>query len=167
MAYLAEIGERSRRLELHDTGESTFRVDLDAAAYRVDSRRVGPETYSVLIDGRSYVADVVANGEDYAVAINGTVYRFRLVDEHHRTAVVHGPAEEERGRREIRAQMPGKVVEVLVQVGDLVERDHGLLVIEAMKMENEIKAPAAGEVREVAVTPGQAVEQGELLMVLE
>ena len=57
----------------------------------------------------------------------------------------------------LRALMPGKVVEVLIQVGDVVVRDQGLLVIEAMKMENEVKSPASGEVKEVLVEPGQAV----------
>jgi biotin carboxyl carrier protein len=59
--------------------------------------------------------------------------------------------------------MPGKVVAVLVEVGAAVERGQGLLVIEAMKMENEIAAPRAGTVAELRVRPGQAVEQGELL----
>jgi biotin carboxyl carrier protein len=56
---------------------------------------------------------------------------------------------------------------VLVAVGDEVEKDQGLLVIEAMKMENEIRAPAAGKVKEIRVAPGQAVESGELLIELE
>jgi len=167
MAYLAEIDDRTHRLEVHDTGDSTFRVVIDEASHTVDGRHIGPKTYSILIDGRSYVADVTVNGEQCAVTINGDVFRFRLVDEHRHTAVALGSPEEERGRREIRAQMPGKVVDVLVSVGDAVERGHGLLVIEAMKMENEIKAPAQGEVREIKVSPGQAVEQGELLMVIE
>jgi len=59
--------------------------------------------------------------------------------------------------------MPGKVVAVLVEAGARVERGQGLLVIEAMKMENEIGAPRAGTVSEVRVKPGQAVEPGELL----
>ena len=63
--------------------------------------------------------------------------------------------------------MPGKVVEVLVAVGDEIEKDQGLLIIEAMKMENEIRATAAGKVKEIRVSPGQAVESGELLIELE
>jgi biotin carboxyl carrier protein len=63
--------------------------------------------------------------------------------------------------------MPGKVVAVLVVVGDEIEKDQGLLVIEAMKMENEIRATTAGKVKEIRVAPGQAVESGELLIELE
>ena len=71
------------------------------------------------------------------------------------------------GIKEIRAVMPGKVVAVLVDVGASVEQGQGVLVIEAMKMENEIKAQRSGSVKEIRVTPGQAVEAGELLAVID
>jgi biotin carboxyl carrier protein len=167
MAFLAEFDDHTKRLVVHETGDTRFRVEVDEAAHEVDTRHIGPKSYSILIDGRSYVADVTVTGEQCAVTINGNVFRFRLVDEHRHSTVPLGAPEEERGRREIRAQMPGKVVDVLVSVGDLVESGHGLLVIEAMKMENEIKASGPGEVKEIRVTPGQAVEQGELLMIIE
>jgi biotin carboxyl carrier protein len=63
--------------------------------------------------------------------------------------------------------MPGKIVEVLVAVDDEVAKEQGLLVIEAMKMENEVRSPASGRVKEILVTPGQAVETGALLVRLE
>ena len=63
--------------------------------------------------------------------------------------------------------MPGKVVELLVQAGEAVEKDQGIIIIEAMKMENEIRAPVAGTVKAVHVEAGQAVESGELLVELE
>jgi biotin carboxyl carrier protein len=67
----------------------------------------------------------------------------------------------------MRAMMPGRVINVLVNVGDDVAHLQGVLVLEAMKMENEIKSPKAGKVTEVKVTPGQTVEKGELLAVIE
>jgi biotin carboxyl carrier protein len=71
------------------------------------------------------------------------------------------------GDREIRAVMPGKVVAVLVEEGATVEQGDGILVIEAMKMENEIQASRSGTVTKMAVAPGQAVESGELLAVID
>jgi biotin carboxyl carrier protein len=59
------------------------------------------------------------------------------------------------------------VVEVLIAVGDEVSKDQGVLIIEAMKMENEVRTSASGKVKEIRVSPGQAVESGELLVVLE
>ena len=63
--------------------------------------------------------------------------------------------------------MPGRVVNVLVAVGDEVKADQGIIVVEAMKMENEVKAPKAGKVVEVKVAAGQAVEKGQLMIVIE
>jgi len=71
------------------------------------------------------------------------------------------------GRVELKAMMPGRVVNVLVKPGDEVTADQGVLVVEAMKMENELKAPKAGKVIEVRVSAGQAVEKGEILAVIE
>jgi biotin carboxyl carrier protein len=71
------------------------------------------------------------------------------------------------GKASLKAMMPGRVINVLVNVGDEVVAQQGLLVVEAMKMENELKAPKAGKVVEIKVKPGQTVEKGELLLVVE
>jgi biotin carboxyl carrier protein len=63
--------------------------------------------------------------------------------------------------------MPGKVVDVLVAIGDEVSKEQGVLIIEAMKMENEVRTAASGKVKEIYVSSGQAVESGELLIELE
>jgi len=77
-----------------------------------------------------------------------------------------GAAGKKSGMR-IRAQMPGKIVRVLAQLDQMVEKDQPLVVMEAMKMENEIRAPNAGKVKLVKVTEGQAVESGADLIILE
>jgi len=166
MAYVADLQGQTHRIELHVAGDSNFTVDIDGMPRTVDTRRLGPNTYSLLIDGHSVVADVSPNGDDYTVCIAGEIFRIRLTDERRRQVAL-GEPEEERGRHEIRALMPGKIVDILVQVGDAVIRDQGLLIIEAMKMENEVKSPAAGEVKEVLVRPGQAVEVNQAVMVIE
>jgi biotin carboxyl carrier protein len=71
------------------------------------------------------------------------------------------------GLQRLKAEMPGKVVRVLVKEGDSVACDQGLLVLEAMKMQNEIRAPKSGIVREIRVSPGTAVGTGEFLLSLE
>lgn len=77
-----------------------------------------------------------------------------------------GAGAQKKGVR-VRAQMPGKIVRVLVKDGQAVEKDQPLAVMEAMKMENEIRAPAAGKVKSVKVTEGQAVESGADLVTME
>jgi biotin carboxyl carrier protein len=63
--------------------------------------------------------------------------------------------------------MPGKVIEVLVAEGDSVEKGQGLVIVEAMKMENEVRSPIAGEVKEIKVKPGDTVEGGAVLVIVE
>ncbi|MGC2443154.1 biotin/lipoyl-containing protein, partial [Candidatus Binatus sp.] len=67
----------------------------------------------------------------------------------------------------IKSAMPGRVVSVLVAAGDEVKAEQGIIVVEAMKMENEVKSPKAGKVVEVKVVAGQAVEKGQLMIVIE
>ena len=71
------------------------------------------------------------------------------------------------GRQNIAAQMPGKVVRVLVAKGDAVKKGQGLIVVEAMKMQNELKSPKAGVVAEVKAADGATVAAGEILVVIE
>jgi biotin carboxyl carrier protein len=63
--------------------------------------------------------------------------------------------------------MPGKVIAVLVSLGDSVEKGQGLVIVEAMKMENEVRSPVAGEIKEIKVKPGDAVEGGAVLVIVE
>jgi len=84
-----------------------------------------------------------------------------------RRASIRNKAREMSGRAELKAMMPGRVINVLVAAGDQVEAGQGVLIVEAMKMENELKSPKSGKVIEVKVTAGQTVEKGELLLVIE
>jgi len=63
--------------------------------------------------------------------------------------------------------MPGKVIAVLVSEGDSIEKGQGLVIVEAMKMENEVRSPIAGEVKEIKVKTGDAVEGGAVLLIVE
>lgn len=166
MAYSAELNHQTHRIEVHPSGDSSFTVDIDGVPRTVDSRRIGSNTYSLLIDGRSVVAEVAADGDQFTVTIAGEVFRLSLVDERRRRVTL-GEPEEEKGRREVRSLMPGKVVEILVEVGDTVVRDQPLLIMEAMKMQNELASEVQGVVREVHIGTGTAVDSGAALVVIE
>ncbi|MDE0354893.1 MAG: biotin/lipoyl-binding protein [Deltaproteobacteria bacterium] len=71
------------------------------------------------------------------------------------------------GRQEVKIPMPGKVVAVLVNEGDTVDKGQGLVIVEAMKMENEVRAPSDGEVKEIRVKAGESVESGQVLAIVE
>ncbi|MGA7871513.1 MAG: biotin/lipoyl-containing protein, partial [Candidatus Binatus sp.] len=78
-----------------------------------------------------------------------------------------GKRRELSGRVEIKAAMPGRIVNVLVALGDEVKAEQGIVIVEAMKMENEVKAPKAGKIVEVKVIAGQTVEKGQVMIVIE
>lgn len=118
--------------------------------------------WSVLIGGRAYRVEPGAPGE---LMVNGAPLAVELFDprasrQRHSSAAGHG-------RLNIAAPMPGKVVRVLVSQGDAVEEGQGLVVVEAMKMQNEMKSPKTGRVVEVRAKPDSAVGAGEVLMVVE
>jgi biotin carboxyl carrier protein len=122
---------------------------------------VEPGVYSILIDGIVHEARV----DGGTVTIAGQRYPIEQVDP--RKYVRRGAGTAGTGRSSIKAPMPGKIVRVLVNVGDTVEAGQGIAVIEAMKMQNELKAPGPGTVTSVAVKAGDTVIAGAVLAVIE
>lgn len=135
---------------------------------QLDVAAAGRGSFSVLVDGRSVRATVVK--EDRAAGtlklrIGGKLYTVRMEDE--RARLVHALGlDKVRGGvvPDLKAPMPGLVLNVLVKAGDVVKKNDALLVLEAMKMENVIKAPGDAVVAQVHAVQGRAVEKGQLLL---
>ncbi|MFI5229005.1 MAG: acetyl-CoA carboxylase biotin carboxyl carrier protein subunit [Gemmatimonadales bacterium] len=153
-------------------------VVLDMDGVRLDGREVAAHVAPVdgtpvrlVTIGREVHRVVVRRGiaaGSYTLWLGGFRFEVEALDERTRairdlSAKSAGPA----GPAPLIAPMPGLVVRVAVQAGDAVQAGQGLVVMEAMKMENELRAPAAGRVRAVHATPGSAVEKGTLLIELE
>ncbi len=128
---------------------------------KADFVEVGPGLYSVILDGCSY--EVAVTGSE--VEIGGM--RVQIEVEDPRKWNPAGSSRKREARESIKAPMPGKVLRVLVAVGDEVAAGQGLVVLEAMKMQNEMKAPRAGRVASVAVKEHEAVNAGEVLLTIE
>jgi len=143
--YRGHVGERPVDAEVLEHGSGRLQI------------RLGEKVFDVTVagDGARLLLDL--GSHQVAVEILDPL----------RTRVTEGVVGEPRGRREVRAAMPGKVVAVRVNVGDEVARGQALLVLEAMKMENEVPAPRAGRVVSVGVAPGHTVETGALLAAIE
>ena len=167
MAYIATLGDKTHKIEVQELEEDhLYRIVIDESERIVDGRQLSAHMYSLLVDDQSFTIDVTAKDDDYTVSCEGKTFQVRLLDE--RRAARPGESRGSgAGEKEVRSFMPGKVVEVLVAVGDAVEKDQGVLIIEAMKMENEVRASTAGTVKGIHVAAGQAVESGELLIELE
>ncbi len=124
-----------------------------------------PGVYSILLDGRSYDARVEEGGDCLLVVIGGERFEVAVLDPRRWSRKAGGLRAE--GRQHIVAPMPGKVVRVLVAPGDSVAPGQGLLVVEAMKMQNEMKAAKAGKVISVPVRAGETVRAGQVLAAIE
>jgi len=168
MAYIATLGEQTHRIEVQELEEDhLYRIIIDGKEITVDGRKLTAHMYSLLVGNQSFTVDVTSKEDNYTVTSAGKSFQLRVSDERRAARPGEGNSAGREGGKEIRSFMPGKVVEVLVTVGDEVSKDQGMLIIEAMKMENEVRAAAAGKVKEIRVSPGQAVESGELLVMLE
>jgi biotin carboxyl carrier protein len=167
MRYLATLDGQEHEIEIEELAADTFAITFGEKRFEADLRRVGPVSFSVIVDNRSFDFDVARDGEETVVASRRGSTRLTLADAARRTARAAGKRREVSGRVEIKSAMPGRVVNVLVAQGDEVKAQQGIVVVEAMKMENEVKSPKAGKVIEVKVVAGQAVEKGQLLIVIE
>ena len=143
--------------------DGSFLVSVDGRQREVDVKELGG-VLSLLIGSKSYEVAVAGS----TVHVDGMPVVIAVVAD--RPSWSRGPAtafDAPEGEQRITAPMPGKVVKLLVKPGDRVEPRQGLVVVEAMKMENELRARAAGVVKEVRAVEGTTVEAGAILIVLE
>jgi len=151
------VNGRSGRIEIE--GSRLLYVRDDGVEIE---REYSVEGASVLLNGRSYR---VSKGAGNEIWVNGRRIRMEVFDP--RDLRPGQGATANQGRQEIAASMPGKVIRVLVAPGDAVEEGQGLVVVEAMKMQNEMKSPKAGRVTEIRAHPDATVGAGEILVVVE
>ncbi len=167
MAFIARLGEKTYTVEIEETGKSLYRVAVDGSEFLVDGKKTGLTNYSLIVDNRSFEIEVDISEDEYRVLVDGRSYHIDLLDERRMRVGGLQSAIQLQGRQNVSVPMPGKVIAVLVSEGDAVERGQGLVIVEAMKMENEVRCPINGEVKEVRVKPGDALEAGAILVVVE
>jgi len=167
MAFIAKLGDQSYTLEIEEMGKSLYRVSVDGNEFLVDGKKTGRTNYSLIVDNRSFEIEVDHAEDEYRVLVDGRNYHVNLVDER-RVRIGGGQSEIQlQGRQKVSVPMPGKVIAVLVSEGDSIEKGQGVVIVEAMKMENEVRSPIAGEVKEIKVKTGDAVEGGAVLLIVE
>ncbi len=162
--YHAVVGGRTIEVEIGDDD-----VVIDGATHSFSAGRISSSHFSLIIDGRSVPALVYSteNG-NYAVHVGGFEFEVVLKDEKDLLLEQFGFVDAAAGGlREIRAPMPGLVLSLLIEPGQVVKPGDGLVVLEAMKMENELRAEVEGIVKTVHVEQGDAVGKNDLLMEIE
>ncbi len=163
-------GERHEIEVRSDGEEATHRVAIGEERFEVDARRVESDTWLLLVDGVSYEVGIAADPshpERLTVTVRGERIGLEVLDQRRLRlrSAVGGLAVE--GEAEVVAPMPGKIVKLLVEEGQTVAEGDGVVVVEAMKMENELRAPRAGTVATLSIAEGDTVEGGTVLMRIE
>lgn len=164
MKYYARVGQNEYAIEVDQD-----QILVNGEPVHVDLQQSGvPELYSILFNGLSYELLLEAERFTYSVTLRGEHFSVQVEDERTRrlNAGRAAPALPH-GELAVIAPIPGLVVKVLVGLGDEVEIDQPLVLLEAMKMENEIRALRSGVVTQIAVVLGQRVEQNGLLLIME
>lgn len=167
MAFIAKLGDQSYTVEIEENGKSVYRISVDGNEFLVDGKKTGRTNFSLIVDNRSFEIEVDNTDDEYRVLVDGRNYRIHLVDERRVRVGAAQSGLQLQGRQMVSVPMPGKIIAVLVAVGDAVEKGQGLVIVEAMKMENEVRSPISGEVKEIKVKPGDTVEGGALLVIVE
>ena len=164
MIYDAAVDGWTVRAEVRASGEGRYTVRLDGRAVEVDVHDAGPHAISMIADGRAYDAVVERRDGGYRVLLRGQAIEVALTEASRGAVAARRAAG---GPARVQAPMPGKLVRVLVRAGEDVGAGQGLVVMEAMKMENELRSSSAGVVKAIRAELGTAVERGAVLVELE
>lgn len=162
MKLNAQIADSSHEIEVKRDG-GTVTATIDGRSYELEAAELEKGVYLLKHDNRVYEAYVSPDG---MVSIGGHQVEINISDPK-RLRGGRGDAEHGDGQAEIKTAMPGKIVRILVAEGDEVEKGYGVIVVEAMKMQNEMKSPKAGTVKQINVAEGATVNAGDVLVTIE
>jgi biotin carboxyl carrier protein len=154
------IAGKTRTVELiREAGR--WQISLDGQPTKADAVEIAPNIFSILLSGQSHEIRVTPQ-TDGTLTLQSRDHQFtaEVLDPRAWSGRRHGQIEAQ-GRQQIIAPMPGKVVRLLVKTGDKVEAGQGILVVEAMKMQNEVRSPKTGTVERLQAQEGQPVNAGQ------
>jgi biotin carboxyl carrier protein len=168
MKLIAELNDKKHEIILKQTGENVS-AEIDGRVYKLEAQEVEPNVYLLKHENKIYQVFVSPNkntNEPFQVNVGAKDFEIKLTDPK-RMRHSASASESEGGAAEIKTAMPGKVVRVLVEQGAEIKQGDGVLIVEAMKMQNEMKAPKDGIIKEIRATEGETVSAGDILAVIE
>ena len=176
MTFIGKLDDVEHSIVVEDDEDNphVFNVEMGGRKYFIDAYALPSEIVNVLIDNKSYDLDLErTNPQDsldgrLGVRVRGRVLYLEMLDERRKKMKdAQMTRFSESGIMRIVSPMPGKVLRVLVKDGQSVKEGDGLVVIEAMKMENELRAPRDGTVKEIVARAGESVDGSTLLLTIE
>jgi biotin carboxyl carrier protein len=160
-----KIGGKSHRLEFEKAAEG-WACRFDGQQVHIDAVIVRRDVLSLLVDGRAYEIKREQTATDLHMWVGSTCFAVELRDPRSLRSRQKAAGNDE-GPRKILAPMPGRIVRLLAAENSHVEAGQGIVVVEAMKMQNEIKSPKKGVIKKISATPGAAVNPGDILAIVE
>jgi biotin carboxyl carrier protein len=165
MVYEIKVGGESYRLELEKSADG-WNCFLNGQPIHIDAVIPRRDVLSLLIDGHTYEIKREQTASDLHMWVGGDRFTVQLYDPRSLRSRQHA-ATDDKGPKKIVAPMPGRVVRLCVAENSTVETGQGIVVVEAMKMQNEIKSPKKGTVKKISAIPGEAVNPGDILAIVE
>ena len=168
MKRQAEVAGEKHQVEVERDGENVFAV-IDGRKYELDVSEPEPNVFLFKHSGKIhevFVSPQAAPNEPFIVNTGSSDFEIKLIDPK-RLRGTGSDNEHAGGSAEVKTAMPGKVVRILVSEGDAVAKGDGVIVVEAMKMQNEMKAPKDGVVSQINVAEGATVSAGDVLVTIE
>ena len=167
--YIIDLGQKQSSVSV-ESRDSRYTVLVDGESLELDARQLGDAEFHLLSGNRSHNVLVEGSGAEMIVHLDGVAVPVRLLDERQAArmaATASVPGRGADGAVAVKAPMPGQVVKCLVAEGDTVSAGQGIIVVEAMKMENELRSPVDGSIKKILVDEGINVEAGEVLVLVE
>jgi biotin carboxyl carrier protein len=165
--FIAVMADKEVEFFAEKTGDSALKIHLDGHETAFDIVKAGQDDYSLLSGEKSYTVGVSRQGGKFRVVYRGETVDLTLIDEKKMRRGGGAGAVQAVASGEVTSPMPGRVVKIHVSVEQQIKTGDGLVVVEAMKMENEFKSPKDGVVKAIKVKVGDSVEGGAVLVVIE
>jgi len=144
--------------------------ELNGKMVNTDISPIGKYRFHVLKNGKSTLVSVVktdAASKTVTLRIEGKKYVCKVKDQYDEILEKLGMSGQTKAIKELKAPMPGKVLDIMVKVGETVTKDQALLVLEAMKMENVIKSPGEGKIKSISIQKANTVEKNQVMINFE
>ncbi len=169
MPYEVKLDKRSAHVELLSREGNQVLIVVDGKEYQLDIEKVAKGKYSILYDHKSFNVEIIpgADIKQFVAHTFKNTYQVDIIDAEAKYLANRLKGREDEGESTIVAPIPGRVVKIQVEVGDLVKAGQPVIVISAMKMESEFKAKKPGRIVDIKVTEGQTVDAHQVLVVIE